>query len=108
MKKVSILVAILVAFSGFISCNKRKDVCAKEPVAVEHYAERNGTATQIWWESWHRCEKDPKNCGPETVIVSKRPRLEGLLDAIDNGPAAIGDFFSTAQNWDVFPENYPS
>jgi hypothetical protein len=30
------------------------------------------------------------------------------LTAINNGTSAIGTFFSSHQNWDVFPPNYPS
>ncbi len=108
MKKVSILVAILVVVVSVVACNKRNDSGTKQPMNVGHFAERNGSATQIWWQAWHRCEKDPKNCGPETVITAKRLRLEALTNAIDNGPTAIGNFFSNTNNWDVFPQNYPS
>jgi hypothetical protein len=109
MKRVIILVVLFIAAVSYTSCNKSSECEVKEQnPSLDHLANRNGSATQIWWVPFQRCDGDPKDCGPETVIVAKRPRLEALLTAIDDGPQYIAAFFRNTGNWDVFPQNYPS
>jgi hypothetical protein len=49
------------------------------------------------------CYTPALNCGPEVVIIGKRPKLSELHVAIDNGPVAIGNFFDDEANWELLP-----
>lgn len=108
MKKAFIFAILFSVVAGNISCRKSANSSIKNTANINHNASRTGTATMIWWLPFSSCAGEPKDCGPETVIVAKRPKLEGLLKAIDDGAGSIGGFFASESNWDVFPANYPS
>lgn len=110
MKKILAFVILLPLAMSLNSCKKSSTSAVTNGGTpnINAVANRTGTATMIWWVPFGYCAGEPKDCGPETVIVAKRPRLYSLQAAIDNGPSAIATFFSSQNNWDVFPPNYPS
>lgn len=109
MKKVFIFVALVSIAFSYSSCRKNPRRADSTKPNTDQVSNRYGSATMIWWLPFSACAGEPKDCGPETVIVGKRIKLNGLITTVnEDGSAGVGEFFSNTENWDVFPANYPS
>lgn len=59
-------------------------------------------ATQTWYVLLGLCGTPVTDCLPDVVVTPGK--IAALEAAIENGPTAIGTFFSDEDNWDVFTD----